>query len=55
MLGITTIQVSKAFNERVKRLAELKASKLGLSKPFGIRECLEILVTEEENRLGADK
>ena len=48
----TTIQVALSLDERIKKLAESRAKKLGLSKALAKGTYLELLITEEEERVG---
>lgn len=47
----TTVQISISLDNRIKKLAELRSQKLGLSQPVSKRAYLELIVTEEEERL----
>lgn len=47
----TTIPVTKVTNDRIKKLAALRAKKMGLSAPFTQRVYLEMLIGEEEERV----
>jgi hypothetical protein len=47
----TTVQISLALDERIKKLAAQRATKLGISSPLSKGTYLEVLITEEEERL----
>lgn len=51
----TTIPITMATNDRIKKLAAARAKKLGLSKPLTQRVYLEMLVTEEEKRINKEQ
>lgn len=47
---MTTVQISMNLDSRIKRLAESKATELGLASSLAKGKYLEILVSEEEKR-----
>lgn len=51
---VTTIQVSLVLDGRVKKLAQVRSEKMGLSKPLSKNTYLEMLVTEEEDRVKSE-
>lgn len=50
----TTIQVPIKLDDRIKKLAAQRATKLGISNPLSKGTYLEVLITEEEERLKSE-
>lgn len=50
----TTVQISLALDERIKKLAKQRSDKMGISTPLAKGTYLEVLITEEEERVKSD-